>query len=197
MSASCLPASLALTPDLLPWARIVYSSRSGNTQTVAEYLASRLGLDAVNTRAELEARKNERTPDGRLLRGDTAGTADEILLLGFWAWRCGPNPGMRDFMRGLRHRRVFLFGTMAAWPDSEHARDCLACARELLSEGENQILGHFFCQGRLAPAVRRNSKHPLTPERIRRLNEAEKHPDAADLAAAEAAARAVLTPFMP
>ena len=195
------PFSLALpdplTPDLVPWARIVYSSRSGNTQAVAEHLAGSFGLSAVNARAELEARMEDRGPDGRLLRGDTAGTADEILLLGFWAWRCGPNPTMRDFMRGLRRRRVFLFGTMAAWPDSEHARDCLACARELLAEGGNELLGHFFCQGRLAPAVRRNSRHPRTPERERRLDEAEKHPDAADLAAADAAARAVLTPLMP
>ena len=186
-----------LTPDLVPWARIVYSSRSGNTQSVAEHLAVSFGLSAVNARDELKARMDDRGPDGRLLRGDTAGTADEILLLGFWAWRSGPNPTMRDFMRGLRNRRIFLFGTMAAWPDSEHARNCLACAEELLAEGGNQILGHFFCQGRLAPAVRKNSRHPRTPERERRLNEAEKHPDSADFAAAEAAARAVLTPLMP
>ena len=32
-----------LTPDLVPWARIVYSSRSGNTQSVAEHLAESFG----------------------------------------------------------------------------------------------------------------------------------------------------------
>lgn len=187
----------ALTPDLVPWARIVYSSRSGNTRSVAEHLAGHLGLSAVNAREELEARKDDRGPDGRLVRGDTAGTADEILLLGFWAWRSGPNPTMRDFMRGLRRRRVFVFGTMAAWPDSEHARDCLACAKELLDEGRNEIVGHFVCQGRLAPSVRKNSRHPRTPEREARLDEAEKHPDAVDLAAALEAARSALEPFMP
>ena len=187
----------ALTPDLVPWARIVYSSRTGNTRAVAEHLAAAFGLEAVNARDELDARKKDLGPDGRLLRGDTAGTADELLLLGFWAWRGGPNPSMRDFMRGLRRRRVFVFGTMAAWPDSDHARDCLRCARELLDEGGNQILGHFVCQGRLAPAVRRNSRHPRTPERERRLDEAEKHPDAADLSAALEAARIALTPLMP
>jgi len=192
-----LTRSEALTPDIVPWARIVYSSRTGNTRAVAEHLAAALGLEAVNARDELDARKNDLGPDGRLLRGDTAGTADELLLLGFWAWRGGPNPSMRDFMRGLRRRRVFVFGTMAAWPDSDHARNCLRCARELLDEGGNQILGHFVCQGRLAPAVRRNSRHPRTPERERRLDEAEKHPDAADLSAALEAARIALTPLMP
>ena len=42
------PFSLALpdplTPDLVPWARIVYSSRSGNTQAVAEHLAALEGV---------------------------------------------------------------------------------------------------------------------------------------------------------
>ena len=187
----------ALTGDLVPWARIIYSSRSGNTQSVAEHLAERLELSAVNAREELAARMDDRGPDGRLMRGDTAGTADEVLLLGFWAWRGGPNPTMRDLLRGLRRRKVFLFGTMAAWPDSEHAHNCLRCAQELLAEGGNTLLGHFFCQGRLAPAIRQNSRHPRTPEREYRLNEADKHPNDDDFAAAEAAARSALAPCMP
>lgn len=186
-----------LTPELVPWARIIYSSRSGNTRAVAEYLAASLELEAVDAREELKARMDDRGPDGRLMRGDTAGTADEILLLGFWAWRCGPNSTMRDLMRGLRNRRVFLFGTMAAWPDSPHAHDCLSCAGELLAEGGNEVLGHFFCQGRLDPKVRKNSRHPATPEREQRLAEAEKHPNPDDFAAALEAARTVLMPFMP
>ncbi len=187
----------ALTPDLVPWARIVYSSRTGNTQSVAEHLAAGLDLTLVNAREELAARMEDRGPDGRLMRGDTAGTADEILLLGFWAWRGGPNPTMRDLMRGLRRRRVFVFGTMAAWPDSDHARGCIACAKELLDEGGNELIGHFVCQGKLADSVRRNSHHPRTPEREARLDEAGKHPGAADFAAAIEAARAALLPFMP
>jgi hypothetical protein len=45
--------------------------------------------------------------------------------------------------------------------------------------------------------VRKNSRHPLTPEREKRLAEADKHPNADDFAAAEALARNVLTPLMP
>ena len=187
----------AITPDLVPWARIVYSSRTGNTRSVAEHLASSLDLTAVNAREELAARMDDRAPDGRLMRGDTAGTADEILLLGFWAWRGGPNPTMRDLLRGLRRRKVFLFGTMAAWPDSDHARGCLHCAEELLAYGGNELLGHFFCQGRLEPSIRKMNHHPPTPERERRLDEAEKHPNLDDFAAAEAAARSALAASMP
>ncbi|MBQ9106131.1 MAG: flavodoxin family protein, partial [Mailhella sp.] len=53
----------ALTGDLVPWARIIYSSRSGNTQSVAEHLAERLDLSAVNAREELAARMDDRGPD--------------------------------------------------------------------------------------------------------------------------------------
>ena len=171
--------------------RIIYSSRTGNTRAVAEHLALRFGLPAVNVRDELAARKAE-AESGQPLYGDAAGADADILLLGMWAWRGGPNLTMRTFMRGLRGRRVFLFGTMAAWPDSPHAQDCLNCARSLLDEGGNTLVGHFFCQGRLDPKLNGKGHHPLTPERVKRLEEAARHPDMADLLKAEAAARNAL-----
>ena len=172
-----------------PPVRIIYSSRTGNTRSVAEHLALRFGISAVNAKEELAARQAEA---GLPSQGDAAGADSDILLLGMWAWRGGPNPTMRTFMRGLRGRRVFLFGTMAAWPDSPHAQDCLDCARALLDEGGNSLVGHFFCQGRLDPKLKGRGHHPLTPERVKRLEEAARHPDAADLLKAEAAARAAL-----
>ena len=173
-------------------ARIIYSSRTGNTRAVAEHLAERFGLSAVNAKVELAARKDE-LKNGSTPQGDAAGNDSDILLLGMWAWRGGPNPTMRTFMRGLRGRRVFLFGTMAAWPDSPHAQDCLDCARALLDEGGNALLGHFFCQGRLDPKLKGKGHHPLTPERAKRLEEAEHHPDHTDLLNAESSARSALT----
>ena len=172
-----------------PPVRIIYSSRTGNTRSVAEHLALRFGISAVNAKEELAVRQAEA---GLPSQGDAAGADSDILLLGMWAWRGGPNPTMRTFMRGLRGRRVFLFGTMAAWPDSPHAQDCLDCARALLDEGGNSLVGHFFCQGRLDPKLKGRGHHPLTPERVKRLEEAARHPDTADLLKAEAAARAAL-----
>lgn len=221
--SACAPAA--------PRARIIYSSRTGNTRAVAEHLAARFGLTAVNAKQELAARRAEAADlgagtasreagcpqaglpeagrpadtqdmhafDGPVTelgamppQGDAAGTDADILFLGMWAWRGGPNPTMRTFMRGLRQRRVFLFGTMAAWPDSPHAQDCLDCARALLDEGGNTLVGHFFCQGRLDPKLKGRGHHPLTPERRKRLEVAAHHPDMGDFMNAEAAARAAL-----
>ena len=178
-------------------ARILYSSRTGNTRKLAEHLASQLSLPLFDARSVLATHKADFPEGAHPLIGNGAGAHEDILLLGFWTWRGGPNPTMREIMKALWGRRVFVFGTMAAWPDSDHARGCIACAKELLDEGGNELIGHFVCQGRLAPAVRKHSHHPRTPEREARLDEAEKHPDAADLASALASARSALGPFMP
>ena len=59
----------------------------------------------------------------------------------------------------------------------------------------NEVLGTFICQGRIDPAVLEmmrkmaSAAHPMTPERQARIREAEKHPDEADLLAAQAAFR--------
>lgn len=159
-------------------ARIVYSSRTGNTRTVAEHLASAFGLPLSPLRKDGSA--------------DLSEGEGSLLVLGFWTWRGGPDPATRAFLRTLRGRRVFAFGTMAAWPDSEHARRCGETLRALLEEGGNTLVGRAFCQGRLDPAVLAKSRHPMTPERLRRLAEAETHPDAADLRAVEASLASVL-----
>jgi len=153
---------------------IVYSSLTGNTRSVAEHLAASLGLPAFPVRS---------APDPG---------AFDTFLLGFWTRRGAPDEGMAAFMRRLKNRRVFYFGTMAAFPDSAHALRCAERADALLDGGSNCILGHFFCQGRLDPAVFARSRHPRTPERLHRIRCAASHPDEADFLLAEASARSAL-----
>lgn len=58
----------------------------------------------------------------------------------------------------------------------------------LLEEGGNTVLDGFLCQGRVDPKIleisRQKGRHPMTPERRARLEEAARHPDTADLAEA-------------
>lgn len=85
-----------------------------------------------------------------------------------------------------------LFGTLGAYPDSDHARQCLKNARALVKG--NEILGEFLCQGKVDPALIKIMEtkmmdaphHSMTPERRARLEEAAKHPDEKDLADARA-----------
>ena len=151
---------------------VVYSSVTGNTRMVAEAVAGAM------------------PPGTALLPVHKAPSPDayDFLALGFWVKRGMPDPRMIRYMRMVKGTSVGWFGTLAAWPDSPHARQ-VGTAAEGLLEG-NRILGGFLCQGRLAPKrfaaamdpAYANATHRMTEERRARLLEAAKHPDADDCA---------------
>ncbi len=149
---------------------IVYSSITGNTRAVAEALAAVSGAPCFPVR-------------------DAPNPMEyDVLALGFWVRLGLPDARAQRYMRRVRGKKVFFFGTLGAWPDSPHARRCLDGARTLLEEGGNTLLDGFLCQGRVNPKIlalsQRKGRHPMTPERLARLEEAARHPDAADLAEA-------------
>lgn len=156
---------------------VVYSSVTGNTRAVAEAVLSGM-------------------PEGtELYPVDTAPPPDDydFLALGFWVSRAAPDPKMLRYMGQVRGKTVGLFGTLAAYPDSPHAAKVVENAAQYL-EG-NRVACTFLCQGRLSPArmkLKREAAsgggyaktHPMTPERLKRLEEAALHPDENDFAAA-------------
>lgn len=158
---------------------VVYSSRTGNTKKVAQAIHEIFP-------APCDIHPVETAPD-------PAGY--DFVAIGFWVDKGEPDARAKDYMKRVQGRKVGLFGTLGAWPDSDHARQCLDKARELMAG--NEILGTFLCQGRIDPAVLEmmrkvaSDAHPMTPERQARIREAEKHPDAADLAAARTVFRDV------
>ena len=146
---------------------IVYSSRTGNTEQVARAIA-------------------EAIPGSRVYSVGAAprpGQGD-IVFVGFWVYRGKPDEATAGWLQGLAGCQIALFGTLAAWPDSEHAARCRARAEALVLEPErgNTVLGSFLCQGRMSGTPR----HPMTPERRARLDEAAKRPNEADFARARA-----------
>ena len=149
---------------------IVYSSCTGNTRKVAEALADTSGHPCFSVR-------NAPEPDGF-----------DMLALGFWVRKGQPDARALRYMERVRGKHVFFFGTLGAWPHSDHARRCMAATHEILQAGGNTVVDGFLCQGRVNPQVvaasQRKGGHPLNPERLARLREAERHPDAADLTAA-------------
>lgn len=152
---------------------VVYSSVTGNTKSVAEALCAAL------------------PPGTALCRVQEAPNPEEydFIALGFWVHRAAPDPLMQRYMQRVQGKRVGFFGTLAAYPDSEHAREVVRAARELLAG--NTIEAEFLCQGKIPPErlAKRlrgddaSAKHPMTEERKKRLLEAAKHPDERDFAA--------------
>lgn len=156
---------------------IVYSSRTGNTRMVAEAIAAEL--------APCEIHPVESAPDA---------SGFDFVAVGYWVDKGMPDAAARAYLESLHDARVALFGTLGAWPDSDHAKDCMAAGEALVNapERRNTVFGSWLCQGKIDPRVLEMMRkvagdaHPMTPERIARIEEAKKHPDAADLERARA-----------
>lgn len=46
----------------------------------------------------------------------------DIIFLGFWVYRGAPDPRMIRVMQKLKRKNIALFGTLSAYPHSEHAQ---------------------------------------------------------------------------
>ena len=99
----------------------------------------------------------------------------DLVVHGFWVSKGQPDPASLTWLASLHGRDVLLFGTLGAWPDSDHARRCAEFATNLLEKNGNRVPDVFLCQGKVDPALRERMPermrltHPMTPERQRRL----------------------------
>ena len=137
---------------------VIYSSRTGNTQKVAEHLAEALGASCRSVK----------------------------------------DAAAKKYIETLRGRRVFIYGTLGAEPDSEHAEKCIANIRAL-SDPSNEILGAILVQGAIDPALiemfksmPKDNVHAYTAESAARYAAAASHPDAAAFPKVIAAAKEAL-----
>lgn len=150
---------------------VIYSSVTGNTRAVAEAIHSVMP-------AGTPIFPVDQAPDPETF---------DFLALGFWVRKAAPDPRMRRYMERVNGKKVAWFGTLAAWPDSPHAKEVARNADAMLVG--NRIVGDFLCQGRLETgrfeaAMKGSHSHPMSEERRQRLLEACKHPDERDFAEA-------------
>jgi flavodoxin len=159
---------------------IVYSSKTGNTKKLAEGIHS--GFTEQNITARIAPVEDNPLP-----------APDETLLLGFWIDKGTADEKALAYLKNIKGRRIGLFGTLGAYPDSDHAKDCARKVEGIAAE-KNICLGSFFCQGKIDPKLTEMFKqfpaghpHAMDAQRIKRHEEAAKHPDDADIANAAAA----------
>ncbi|MDR0451244.1 MAG: flavodoxin family protein [Treponema sp.] len=169
---------------------IVYSSKTGNTRKLAEGIHR--GLAEALGAVRIAAVEENPEPSG----------ADWILV-GFWADRGNGDQKAMQYLKSLEGRKVGLFGTLGAYPDSDHAKDI---RKKMQDQGakKNTVLGCFLCQGKIDPALTERFKslpadnpHAMTPERMQRHLEAAKHPDEKDIEAALAACLSMVRTALP
>lgn len=163
---------------------VVYSSLTGNTKKVA--------LAVSGVLPECTVVPVENAPD----HTDEYG----LVAVGYWVDKGMPDAGTRAWLEGVRNTRLAFFGTLGAWPDSDHARECMARGESLALEPArgNTVLGSWLCQGKVDPKVldvmarMAGNVHPMTEERRARIAEAARHPDDEDCRRAQAFIRRML-----
>lgn len=154
---------------------VVYSSKTGNTREVAEAI-----FDILPDEKEIFPVEDAPPGDGY-----------DFVAVGFWVDKGMPDQRAMAYMKNLNGATVGLFGTLGAKPDSDHARECIRKAVDLVDG--NRVMGSFLCQGRINPAIVEMMKkhasdiHPMTPERVANIEAAASHPDETDLANARSA----------
>ena len=147
---------------------VIYSSVTGNTRKVAEAIAETAGTKAIP-----------------LAQAPTLYAGTDIVAVGYWLWRGGPDPKTAAFLPKLRDTNVVLFETHAAENRSEHAITAFARAAQLLDRS-CRILATFECQGQVSEAVaaRRAKLPPNDPHaKATGWKTAQGHPNESDLAA--------------
>ena len=151
---------------------VVFSSRTGNTKKVAKAIFEALP-DPKNIFTI------EEFPDV---------SEYDFIAMGFWVDKGTADAKDARFFKTVTGKKIALFGTLGAYPDSDHARQCMEKVREMVKE--NEIIGEFLCQGKVDPKLvemmatkmKDDPHHRMTPERRARIEEAAKHPDDKDLA---------------
>ena len=155
---------------------ITYSTLTGNTKKVAEAV-----FEAVSGEKELLPVKEVKNHEDY-----------DKIIVGYWVDKGDANEESKKFMELIKNKKVGTFGTLGAYPDSEHAQKCVEKISEALKANGNTVVAEFICQGAIDPKIIEtmrkmgsNGPHAPTPEREARWAEAAKHPNEADFSAAK------------
>ena len=153
---------------------IVYDSKTGNTEKVAKALAEAAGARCI------------------LAKVDEAPSAEAFALIvaGFWVDRSAPNAKMKKYLSTLHNKKLVLFQTLGAEPESDHAVSALVNAGVALNS-DCKVLGALSIRGAIDPALIEMMRkmpaggaHSASRESEARWAAASTHPDAEDLAKA-------------
>ena len=108
--------------------------------------------------------------------------------MGFWTDRGHADAGCNAFLKTLRGKKVFLFGTAGFGGSAEYFAKILSAVQAEL-DPSNTVVGTYMCQGRMPQSVRQRyeaMKQQPNPASnldmlIENFDRALAHPDAGDL----------------
>lgn len=152
---------------------VAYSSLTGNTKMVAESV-----FEIVPGEKEIIS-----------LIDISKINIDEFdrIIVGYWVDKGTADARAKKFIKSLKNKEIAYIGTLGADPLSDHGNDVRKRVDTLCSEN-NKLIGGFLCRGKIDPKlVEKMGRfplklvHPLTPERLQRIEDAKPHPTKEDL----------------
>lgn len=152
--------------------QIIYSSLSGRTKRLAEAIETEVKKEYDCTIHNLK---------------DGAPTVDgDVLLLGYWVDKGGPEQAMKAFMGSVEGKAVGVFATLGAYADGAHAVHSIANGVNEVKE-KNTVIGSYICNGALSDAIieafrKRGTEgtHSASPENEIRWEIMKDHPTKAE-----------------
>lgn len=152
---------------------VAYSSLTGNTKMVAESIYD--GIEGEKEIIYINEVKDFNTEDF------------DTIVVGYWVDKGGMDARAKKFVNSISNKNIASFGTLGADPESDHGKKVLQKAEDICSKS-NKYLGGFLTRGKIDPKlVEKMGKfplklvHPLTPERLARIEAAKPHPTPEDL----------------
>lgn len=162
---------------------VIYSSKTGNTKKIAEAILkgcpNNFKIFSVDEDPEL--------------------SEFDFIFMGYWVDKGTADKKALEFMEDICHKKVALFATLGAYPDSDHAKESLAAGAKCLGEGCT-VVDNFICQGAIDPKLmewmnKLPEDHPHAPDeaRIKRWKDASTRPNQEDFNNAEKFAEKVIS----
>ena len=152
---------------------IIYSSKTGNTQKLAEVLQNILPKDNCQYYKTVE-----KAPK----------VLSNLLYIGFWTDKGTADTQTIEFLKQLKNKKIFLFGT-AGYGGSQNYFEGIINNVKKNIDSSNTLIGTFMCQGKMPLSVKerykkmqeQNNSSLKIDDLIANFDRALSHPDAADL----------------
>lgn len=152
---------------------IVYSSRTGNTEKLAATIHKVLPPDSCFYYGTIDNVKDK---------------LSNIIYIGFWTERGNADSLTIEFLKKLKNKKIFLFGTAGYGGSEDYFRNIINNVKKNI-DSSNTLIGTFMCQGKMPLAVKeryenmakQNNSSVDIDKLIRNFEKALSHPDITDL----------------
>ena len=151
---------------------IVCASKTGNTKLLADAIQSSLSEEKVIYAG---------IPQAEALQADR-------IFVGFWTDKGTCCTEIKDFLKHIKNKEIFLFGTCGFGGSEAYFQKVLTAVKKNV-DSSNTIIGTYMCQGKMPQSVKdrylKMKKSPVPVPNVDQLiansDTALTHPDTLDL----------------